>query len=135
MGLNVGLAVNLSSGKPLTPMAANPNYDSEGEIPVAARGTGIQTVDGFLTRTPFESQLDLQASYALKMGGTRRLTLMADVFNVFNELKVRGYDQNTQLTASADNPDFGKPVNSLLAGTPPQFQAPFNMRVGIRFEF
>ena len=32
-----------SSGKPLTPMAANPNYGSEGEIPVAARGTGIQT--------------------------------------------------------------------------------------------
>src|SRR5947208_4739328 len=34
---------------------------SRGEIPEAARGTGIQTVDGFMTRTPFESQVDLQA--------------------------------------------------------------------------
>jgi hypothetical protein len=33
------------------------------------------------------------------------------------------------------NPDFGKPVNTNLAGNPPQYQAPFNMRVGIRFEF
>ena len=65
------------SGKPLTPMAANPVYDSSGEIPVAARGTGIQTIDGFMTRTPFESQVDLQAAWALKIGGTRRLTLMA----------------------------------------------------------
>jgi len=39
------------------------------------------------------------------------------------------------LTAQANNPDFGKPVNSLLAGTPPQFQAPLNLRLGVRFEF
>ena len=30
MGLNLGVNVALSSGKPLTPMAANPNYDSPG---------------------------------------------------------------------------------------------------------
>ena len=47
-GFNLGGALNLSSGKPLTPFAANPNYDSPGEIPEAARGTGIQTtIDGF----------------------------------------------------------------------------------------
>ena len=50
-------------------MAANPNYSSEGEIPVAARGTGIQTIDGFMTRTPFESQVDFQASYVDHDGG------------------------------------------------------------------
>jgi len=135
MGLNVGAGLNLSSGKPLTPMAANPNYDSAGEIPVAARGTGIQTVDGFFTRTPFESQLDLQASYSLHLNGARRLTLLADIFNLFNQRRVRGYDQDTQLGASTDNPDFGKPVNTLLSGNPPQFQSPFNLRAGIRFEF
>ncbi len=48
---------------------------------------------------------------------------------------VTSYDQNTQLTYPNVNPDFGKPVNSLLSGTPPQFQAPRNIRLGVRFEF
>lgn len=135
MGLNLGAGLNLSSGKPLTPMAANPNYDSAGEIPAAARGTGIQTVDGFLKRTPFESQVDLQASYGFRLANQRRVTLIADVFNLFNEERVRNYDQDIQLSANTPNPDFGKPVNTLLSGTPPQFQSPFNMRVGVRFEF
>jgi len=133
--LNVGANLNLVSGKPFTRMAANPNYSSAGEIPMDARGTGIQTVDGFMTRSPFESQLDLQASYVARMGGNKRMTFMADIFNLFNERRVTSYDQNVQLTYPNVNPDFGKPVNSLLSGTPPQFQAPFNMRVGVRFEF
>jgi len=69
------------------------------------------------------------------MGGNKRMTFMADIFNLFNERRVTSYDQNVQLTYPNVNPDFGKPVNSLLSGTPPQFQAPFNMRVGVRFEF
>lgn len=133
--VNLGVNINLSDGRPLTPMAANPNYSSEGEIPVAARGSGIQTIDGFKKRTPFESQVDFQASYAFRMSERRKLTLLADIFNLFNERRVLSYDQNTQLTYPNDNPDYGKPVNSLLSGTPPQFQAPINVRVGIRFEF
>ena len=97
-------------------MAANPTYDSEGEIPVAARGTGIQTIDGFMTRTPFESQVDLQASYVDQDG--RQQT--ADVHGrhlqpVQQDAQSLGYDQNTQLNAGTPNPDFGKPVNSLLS--------------------
>jgi hypothetical protein len=134
-GLNLGMNVLLSSGKPLTPMAANPVYDSEGEIPVAPRGSGIQTIDGFMERTPFESQVDLQASYNVKVGGNRRLTFTADVFNLFNEKRVIGYDQNTELSAGTPNLDFGKPVNSLLGGTPPQYQVPITLRIGAKFEF
>jgi outer membrane receptor protein involved in Fe transport len=134
-GVNLGANLRLNSGKPLTPMAANPVYDSAGEIPVTARGTGIQTIDGFMTRTPFESQLDFQASWAYHMTGNRRLTLMADFFNIFNNRQVIGYDQNTQLDASTPSPDFGKPVNILLDGRPPQFNPPFTMRIGARFEF
>jgi hypothetical protein len=135
MGLNLGANVLLSSGRPLTPMAANPNYDSPGEIPVAPRGTGIQTIDGFMERTPFESQLDLQAAWSLKISGARKLTFTADAFNLFNERRITGYDQDTQLSAGTANPDFGKPVNSLLSGTPPQYQVPFSLRVGAKFEF
>ncbi|HEY1305292.1 MAG TPA: TonB-dependent receptor [Vicinamibacterales bacterium] len=134
-GLNIGAGLNLSSGKPLTPMAANPNYTSQGEITVAARGSGIQTIDGFMKRTPFESQVDLQASYAVRMAGERRVTFIADVFNLFNQRRVTSYDQNTQLANSVTNPDFGKPISTIFGGNPPQYQAPFNMRVGVRYEF
>jgi outer membrane receptor protein involved in Fe transport len=135
MGLNIGMGLNLSSGKPITPMAANPNYTSRGEIPEAARGTGIQTIDGFMERTPFESQLDMQASYTLTLNSARKVTFLADVFNLFNQQDVRSYDQNTQLTYPTENPDFGKPISTSQSGNPPQFQAPFNMRVGVRFQF
>ena len=77
----------------------------------------------------------MQAAYSLRMAGERRLTFIADVFNLFNERRVTYYDQNTQNDNGATNPDYGKPVNTGLSGNPPQFQAPFNMRVGIRFEF
>ena len=135
MGLNIGANMLLSSGRPLTSMAANPNYDSPGEIPVSARGTGIQTIDGFMERTPFESQLDLQAAWSLKLSGVRKLTFTADAFNLFNQRRITGYDQDTQLSAGTANPDFGKPVNSLLSGTPPQFQVPFSLRFGAKFGF
>src|SRR4029079_11199975 len=61
-GVNFGVGVNLSSGAPLTPLAANPNYSNGGEIPEAPRGSGIQTIDGFNTRTPFQSGREGAAS-------------------------------------------------------------------------
>jgi outer membrane receptor protein involved in Fe transport len=135
MGLNVGLGFNGVSGAPLTPFAANPNYDSGGEIPAAARGSGIQTVDGFKKRTPFQTRLDLQASYRLPLGETRNLTLLADVFNLFNTQTVTAYDQWTELGFQIPNPDFGKPITQVLPGHPPQFQAPFQIRLGARLAF
>ena len=127
--------MNLSSGKPLTGMAANPNYGSNGEIPVTARGAGIQTIDGFKKRTPFESQVDLQAAYSLGAVGGRRATLLADIFNLFNERRVLNYNQNTQLSNGPTDPDFGKPISTILGGNPPQFQVPISVRVGVRYEF
>jgi len=134
-GLNLGTGINLSSGKPLTPMAANPNYGSNGEIPTAARGSGIDTIDGFKKRTPFESQVDLQASYALGTVDRRRVTLLADIFNLFNERRTLNYNQNTQLANGPTDPDFGKPISTILSGNPPQFQEPVSVRLGVRFEF
>jgi hypothetical protein len=134
-GLSVGLGLNLSSGKPLTPLAANPNYAGGGEIPTASRASGIQTIDGFRTRTPFESQIDLQASYNLKVAGTRSLTLIADVFNVFNERRTLDYDTWTELTFRVRNPDFGAPVSRVTTNALPQFQTPLQVRIGARFSF
>jgi len=134
-GLSVGLGLNLSSGKPLTPLAANPNYTSGGEIPTAPRASGIQTIDGFRTRTPFESQVDLQASYNLKLNGARNLTLIADVFNVFNERRTLDYDTWVEQVFRVPNPDFGAPVSRVTTNASPNFQTPLQVRIGARFSF
>jgi len=135
-GLNLGVGINISSGKPLTPLDPNPNYTNGGEIPDAPRGSGIQTVNGFLTRTPVQSQVDFQASYQVKLGGRNRLALMADMFNLFNQQTILDYDNWTAITYQAPpNANFGLPVSSLFAGNPPQYQTPRQIRFGARFEF
>ena len=134
--LSIGLGLNMQSGKPLTPLAALPLAGGPGgEIPTAPMGSGIQTIDGFKTRTPFESQVDLQASYRLKFG-SRQITLIADIFNLFNERRTLDYDTWTALNFGVANPDFGTPTsqNGLEAqnASGPQFQAPFAIRLGAR---
>jgi outer membrane receptor protein involved in Fe transport len=135
MGFGVGVGLNLSSGAPLTPLAANPNYTNGGEIPEGSRGSGIQTIDGFKTRTPFQSEVSLQASYKLILWASRNITLLADVFNMFDTQTVLMSDQWTQLTGPVPNPDFGAPITQVLAGAPPQFQTPRQIRLGARFSF
>jgi outer membrane receptor protein involved in Fe transport len=135
IGFGLGVAMNLSSGAPLTPFAANPNYTNGGEIPEAPRGSGIETIDGFKTRTPFQKNVDVQASYQLRLGGNRNVTLLADIFNLFNSQTVTMYDQWTELTGPVPNPDFGAPVTQVLAGAPPQFQLPRQVRLGARVSF
>jgi outer membrane receptor protein involved in Fe transport len=136
--LNVGLGLNLSSGKPLTPLAPNPNinYQNGGEIPTAPRGSGIQTADGFKKRTAFQSQIDLQVAYQIKVSGLRRVSLMADMFNLFNQQTILDYDNWTSITYGAGpNPNFGLPTTSVLLGHPAQYQAPRQIRIGARFQF
>ena len=72
-GLNAALGLQLSSGKPLTPLAANPNinYQNGGEIPECARGCGFQTIDGFKDRTPFLTDVSAHVDYALRFTGTQ----------------------------------------------------------------
>jgi hypothetical protein len=135
MGIGLGMGLSLTSGAPLTPFAANPNYTNGGEIPEAPRGSGIQTIDGFKTRTPFLTNVDVQASYQLNLGGSRNLTLLADVFNLFNSQSVTMYDQWTELTGPVPNVDFGAPIKQVLGGAPPQFQLPRQIRLGVRWSF
>jgi hypothetical protein len=132
-GLQFGFTVNLSSGKPLTPLAANPNYTNGGEIPTAPRGSGIMTVDGFKTRTPFESQVDVQASYTVHPDKARQVAIVLQVFNVFNQKRTTDYDAWTELEFGVPNPDFGKPISQISAN--PQYQAPITVRLGIRVKF
>jgi hypothetical protein len=135
-GLNLGLSWNISSGKPLTPFASSPNYGNDGEIPGGPRGSGIQTIDGFKTRAPMQSLTDFQASYTLNLTGARRVTLLADIFNLFDQKTTLDYDNYTDLSFGAPaNVDFGTPTSNLFSGAPPQFQTPRQIRIGARFEF
>lgn len=133
-GLNLGLGFNAGSGRPLTALAANPNYGDEGEIPVTVRGGGIETVDGFLTRTKFEYVLDLHADYTIKLAHEQRLVLLADAFNLFNRQAATNYDTYIDQGFRTTNPNYGYPTNgggSLATG----YQAPLRIRLGARFEW
>jgi len=134
-GLNLGIGVNVSSGKPLTAMDPNPNYTNGGEIPDTPRGAGFQTVDGFKTRGPVQSQFDFQAAYHIKLG-RNGIGLVADVFNVFNQQTVLDYDNWTAISfGGGPNANFGLRTSSLFAGNPGQYQTPRQIRFGARFEF
>ena len=104
MGLNLGVGLNAQLRRTADAAGANPDYTNGGEIPDAPRGSGIQTVDGFKTRTPFQTTVDAQMSYVIKLRGSRNITLLADVFNLFNTQTVLMYDQWTQLTGPARTP-------------------------------
>jgi len=134
LGLTLSAGLNLSSGKPLTGLAAHPVYQNGGEIPLTPRGAGFHTSDGFSTRTPFTTTLDGHASYSLKVGGRRSVVLVADVFNVFNRKTVTDVDNWAESTFGSPNPDYGTAgASSVVAGQ--QFLPPRQLRVGARLEF
>jgi hypothetical protein len=132
--LNLGVGFNAGSGRPLTALAANPNYGSAGEIPLTLRGGGLETVDGFRTRTPFEYVLDLHADYTVGLGRERRLVLLADAFNLLNRQVATNYDTYVDQGFGSTNPNLGYPTDgglSLASG----YGAPLRVRLGARFEW
>ena len=131
--LNLSIGTEVESGAPLTALAAHPAYNAAGEIPLTPRGAGLQTSEGFRTRTPWTSPVNAGASYDLRMSG-RSLKLIADVFNLFNTQTVLDYNSFTELGFGTPNPDFGLAgVSGVLGGQ--QLQAPRQLRLGVRFEF
>ena len=125
-GVNVGVGFNASSGAPLTALAANPVYDSAGEIPETPRGAGFQTEDGFRTRTPTLFNADLHVDYGFSIGRNQRIVLLADAFNLANSQRVLSYDDYTEIAFGVENPDFGRRL---------VYQTPRQIRFGARFEF
>jgi hypothetical protein len=132
--LNLGLGLNLGSGRILTGLAANPAYGNAGEIPLTLRGEGFDTVDGFLTNTDFETVVNVHASYTIRLGTDQRLMLIADVFNLLNDQSPLWYDTDQDQGFGAPNPNFGQPSfggNSAY----PAYRAPLSTRLGVRFEW
>ena len=124
-------AFSSAPGIPLTPLAANPHYENNGEIPEGPRGSGIETVDGFKTRTPFTSRSTCTPTTACGSARTAALCCSRTCSTCSTRERATGYDQDTESTFGALNPDFGQPVITRI----PQFQTPFQIRFGARFEF
>jgi hypothetical protein len=133
-GLTTGLALRAGSGAPLTALAANPYYGTPGEIPETLRGAGIQTLDGFRRRGPAEVILDLHLDYAFKLGRTRRLLLIADVFNLLNSRDPLTYDTYTEAEFGVPNPDFGTPA-AFGGSQQTAFETPRQVLLGARFQW
>jgi hypothetical protein len=131
--LNTGIGLNVGSGRSLTALAANPGYTNSGEIPETLRGEGFDTVDGFKTRTKTETYFDAHVDYTFKLGGDRRMVLLADAFNLFNTQDPLDYDNYTELTFQTPNPDFGQPKAG--GGFLTQYHVPRQVRLGVRFEW
>lgn len=125
MGLNVGFAARYLTGTPLTSYLSHPVYGNAGEIPQYGRG-----VEG---RLPSRFLLDLSAQYTFKLGSTRRLALIANVFNIFNQQKITNLDTNLDVAVAADNPNYMKPTN--VIGAQQAYDDARRVRLGVRFSF
>jgi hypothetical protein len=133
MGLNLAVGLELESGAPLTAFAAHPVYDTGGEIPLTPRGAGFRTKNGFQTRTPWTKPVNAEASYSVKVLGSR-FVLIADTFNVFNTQTILDYDGFSELQFGVPNPDFGAPgASSVVSGQ--QLTTARQFRIGVRYEF
>lgn len=117
-GLNLGLGFHAESGLPISEFLAHPGYLNAGEIPVGGRGK--------LGRTAFYNRFDAHADYGWKVSETYTLKFVGDFFNVFNTRPIRQPQEFKETSAGVPNVDFLQPRS---------FYAPFNMRLGVRFEF
>lgn len=94
--------------------AASPLIVVESSITVNAEPVGAQRFD-------MEKDLSLRAEKRFELGAQRRLGIILDVFNVFNDSTVTGV-----LQTRIDHPNFAKPGEIPL---------PRTLRIGARFEF
>ena len=125
-GLNLGMNTHFETGLPINRLNPHPVYLNAGEVPVGGRGS--------LGRTPGYFRLDVHSDYSWGITEKTKLKFIADFFNIFNSQKVNRVDDFEALdfvgSGNPPNPDFLKP-RPFNQG----YRAPFNMRLGIRFEF
>jgi outer membrane receptor protein involved in Fe transport len=92
-GLDLGASAHWESGLPLN----GQGYEFAGY----ANYEYYLTPRGSLGRGPSDYEADLHAGFPIAFGGGSRLTLVADVFNVFNRQSATSLDNRMDLTSSA----------------------------------
>jgi len=126
-GLNVGLNMRYETGLPINKLDPHPVYLNTGEVPVGGRGSQ--------GRTPNYTRFDVHTDYSWGVTENTKVKFTADFFNIFNSQKIWRFDENNALDfvagANPPNPDFLKPRPYSGLG----YHLPFNLRLGVRFEF
>ena len=87
-GLNVGASTHWYDGLPLNAYGYSFAY-SNWEYYLAPRGS--------VGRGPADWEMDLNLSYPIRFGGNKRLSLVADVFNLFNRQSITQFDERYNL--------------------------------------
>ena len=114
-GTQVGAFFYGGSGTPISRTVSSINF-----IPIFVDGRGS------LGRTPFLSQTDLLVSQDIRMGGSKRLRLEANVLNLFNQQTARSiFGSVNRPRRTSSNIDLhttnlanGYDYNALIAATP-----------------
>jgi hypothetical protein len=124
-GLNVGLNMRFETGLPINKLDPHPVYLNTGEIPIGGRGSQ--------GRTPDYTRFDVHTDYSWAVTEKTKVKFIADFFNIFNSQRLLRPDENNALdfvgAGNPPNPDFLKP--RAVIG----YHTPFNLRLGVRFEF
>jgi outer membrane receptor protein involved in Fe transport len=142
--LLVGASFRAQSGIPFNQLIPHPIYGNNEGFGLP-RGTAVVptvavTQAGFpnvvqsigTTRTPFTTNLDVNAYYPIQVGENKQLRLQLDWFNVFNSQRAIRLDETFQLNSGITgvapflNPTYG-------SGT--IFQFPSSLRLGVKFQF
>ncbi len=139
MSLTLGVTYRGHSGNPINYLGAHEVYGSD-EAVILPRGAG--------GRTPWVHAIDTRLAFNMKFGADRMATIGLDVFNLFNfqaativdETYTRDFVKPIPNGSQADleslksteglpvavNPNFKNPV---------QYQAPRNVRFGVKVSF
>ncbi len=105
-GLNLGLSTWYFSGLPLNAYGYSQGY-ANWEYFVVPRGS--------VGRGPSDWEANIHLSYPIKVGDRARLTVLADVFNLFNRQATIQYDERYNLPSDGD-PCAGIPANICGSG-------------------
>jgi len=124
-GLVLGTGLNMQSGTPINDLKAHPIYLNSGEVPVGGRGS-----EG---RTPFVGTVDAHIEYGHQITERSSFHVGLDLFNIANARRNTFSNQNEDLSFGVANADFLKPANIAVLGD--GFQAPFSMRIMLKFVF
>jgi outer membrane receptor protein involved in Fe transport len=136
--LMVGGSFRAQSGIPFNALIPDPSgaYGNNEGFAVP-RGTAINPLTG-KNRTPFTTNLDLNAYYPIHLSENKQLRLQVDWFNVFNTQ--RAIRQDETFTINSGIPNAGAGANSIQFANPfygagTIFQFPSYLRLGVKFQF
>ncbi len=144
-GLNIGMGIRVSSGKPLTELLAHPLFANSGEVacnstvlsstaidgnPIFSAATVLAGCEssgrGGFGKTDTFGTVDFHVDYPVRISERFRLRGGVDVFNTFNGLRPRARRETKEVAAGVPDSDFNTPL---------RFQRPFNTRFSLRLEW